>query len=80
MTQSTVFHALVITVATAASAVVAAEQASRGTNMSSRVQQVVALLKAIETGAQEPVGVINPTNTSSTISVSLTALRVSANC
>lgn len=29
--------------------------------MSSRVQQVVALLKAIETGAQEPVGVINPT-------------------
>ena len=29
--------------------------------MSPRVQQVVALLKAIETGASEPVAVINPT-------------------
>ena len=41
--------------------VVPAGQPPKGKTMSPRVEQVVALLKAIETGAQEPVAVINPT-------------------
>ena len=41
--------------------VVPAGQSPTGKTMSPRVQQVVALLKAIETGAQEPVAVISPT-------------------
>ena len=40
--------------------------------MDIRTGQVIELLKAIETGANEPVGVINPQNTSNITSVSAT--------
>jgi hypothetical protein len=48
--------------------------------MAQQKQQVVALLKAIETGDATAVAVINPKNTSNTTSAPATGLRGSVRC
>jgi predicted SnoaL-like aldol condensation-catalyzing enzyme len=61
MIHTSVTCTLVTAALIAVTVVVPAGQSPTGKTMSPRVQQVVALLKAIETGAQEPVAVISPT-------------------
>ena len=61
MTHINICRTLVLFAMITVTAIVAAEQPTTGGTMSPRVQQVVALLKAIETEASEPVAVINPT-------------------
>ena len=61
MTHIAISRTLVLFAVFTVAALAAAEQSTTGRTMSPRVQQVVALLKAIETGASEPVAIINPT-------------------